>query len=354
MDNFGHGGRIFEAASLLARPWQEITDFSANINPFGQPKGLKRYIFNDFSRSLHYPEPRAESFLAGLARFWSLPEDHFLPGAGSTVHIFLLARLLTEGLSVIIGPAFSEYAQGLKAAGARFTFVQTKAANNFLVTEETAESVFSLKPKAIFLASPANPSGRLVPRYIMDELLRRCLEQGIYLIADEAFIDFTQGSSLVPLVRDHPYLIVLKSLTKIMAVPGLRLAYLAGSGSLVRALWTHLGPWPLSSPALAAGRFYLDHPELNKSLPRKISVLRNKLALILDRCGRSIPSESNFLLFQYRNTQTENLLDFLFQNGLLVRNAANFLGLEPGWLRLAVRPEKEIRLLDQLLEKYHA
>jgi threonine-phosphate decarboxylase len=353
MDHNEHGGRIFEAAEILGLSWTEICDFSANINPFGQPKGLKNFIHKNFDQTLNYPEEKALSFIQGLARFHDLSPDHFLPGAGSTVHIFLLARLFCRDLSVIVGPAFSEYEASLKAAKASFTYVQTKAADDFLWTEQTLESIFYHKPKVIFLANPANPTGRLVPPHILEELLSRALQQNIFLIIDEAFLGFTTAYSLVPKVLNHPNLVVLRSLTKIMAIPGLRLAYLAASPPLVAQLWTQLGPWPLSTPALLAGQFALN-PEFDfNTLPDKISKLRDKLKVILGPFGHPFPSECNFLLFEYGGNSLE-LIKYLFNNAVLVRNAQNFLGIGRNFLRLAVRPEKEILILDRLLEKYHA
>ncbi|MDR1083394.1 MAG: aminotransferase class I/II-fold pyridoxal phosphate-dependent enzyme [Deltaproteobacteria bacterium] len=354
MDYLAHGGRIFEAAEALNRPWQTITDFSANINPFGQLEGLKEFVFLDFERTLHYPEEKAQSLTQIVGEVYQISPDHFLPSAGSTVHIFLLARTLDPGLSVIVAPAFAEYEAALKSAGRNFAYVLTEDTDDFLVTEETLERIFSLNPKTVILANPANPTGRLVPEMILKKLLAETKKRRIYLVVDEAFIDFTTASSLVPEILKHESLVVLKSLTKIMAVPGLRIAYLASSPALIKKLWTQLGPWPLSSTALSAGLYFFSMPKNRALFIKLISSLRNKLTRVLQKFGQPFPSEANFLLFKYQYQETKKLIEFFFSRGLLVRDAKNFRGLGPGWLRLAVRPEDEIQILKSLLAEFHA
>jgi threonine-phosphate decarboxylase len=352
--NMEHGGRIFAAARILGRPWREIIDFSANVNPFGQPQGLKSHIFAQFDATIHYPEERAQSLTEALATTYALDQSHFLPGAGSSIHILILARLLKDCPTVIVGPAFSEYEAALRAAGANFSYVNAKAPELFMVSHNTLKSILNKRPKVIFLANPANPTGRLLMSSIMDELVAEAESRKIYLVVDEAFLDFTSGSSLVPRVKTHKYLIVLRSLTKIMAVPGLRLAYLAASPEIVKTLWPHLGPWPLSSPALAAGLYWLAKPFNQQAFSSKVSQLRDHLTETLSPYGKLVPSDANFTLFKYDTKRTDDLTQFLFNNGLLIRDARNFESLSKGWLRLAVRPKKEIMALQELLRKFHA
>ncbi|MDR1578288.1 MAG: aminotransferase class I/II-fold pyridoxal phosphate-dependent enzyme [Deltaproteobacteria bacterium] len=351
-----HGGRIFEAARLLGRPWRDIIDFSANINPFGQPDGLKKHLFEQFSSTLHYPEEKAQSFTQALSQFYQVNADHFLPGAGSTVHIYLLARLLgLKGQNVIVGPAFSEYEAALKAAGANYVYVNALEKDNFLVNRRTLEDIFNQRPRVIFLANPANPTGQLIAEEIMEELLTETQAKKIYLVVDEAFIDFTDQPSLTPQIEKYPYLAILRSLTKIMAVPGLRLAYLVAAPDLVHQLWSQLGPWPLSSLAIAAGLYHLNAPFDQVALNQKILALAAALNFATLSISQSYPSRANYGLFKLRAPErVDELIHFFFQHNLLVRDARNFPGLRPGWLRLAVRPAQEIETLAQLVEKFHA
>ncbi|MDR2946393.1 MAG: threonine-phosphate decarboxylase CobD [Candidatus Adiutrix sp.] len=350
-----HGGRVFEAARRLGRPWSEIIDFSANINPLGQPQGLKKAIFEDFDRTLHYPEVMAESLLEYLAADFRLSPEYFLAGAGSTPHFHLLARSLGLARPVIIGPAFAEYEGALNRAGLEARYVLTREADGWQVTPETLVRLWAAQPDAVFLAHPANPTGRLVPPPVLRELAGECAHRGVWLVLDEAFIDFTEGESLLPLVAENPRLIVLRSLTKIFALPGLRLAFMAAHPEVMARLRPLAEPWGLSSPAIRAGNFCLAQKNFRQASAETTRQLRRHLIRELTELnlGDIFPSEANFLLLKLRQGLTPRpLLNSLFQDGILVRDAANFHGLKPGFLRLAVRPVPEIAALTASLRKF--
>ncbi|MDR0882334.1 MAG: aminotransferase class I/II-fold pyridoxal phosphate-dependent enzyme [Candidatus Adiutrix sp.] len=351
-----HGGLVFEAALALQRPWEQIIDFSANINPLGQPRGLKAALFKDFDRTLHYPETRAESLSRHLAEMTGLSADHFLPGAGSTPHFHLLARGLDlKRAPVIIGPAFAEYEGALARAGVPAGQVLTRERDDWQVTPETLGRAFKQEPGAIFLANPANPTGRLVDHGLLTHLAGECQRRSVWLALDEAFIDFTGSPSLLPLVADNPRLIIFRSLTKIFALPGLRLAFLAAHPRTMARLTPLVEPWSLSSPAISAGHFCLAQTGFQARTLRKVRLLREQLVQALTALdpGRIFPSEANFLLLRLRRGLAPRaLIRHLFQDGILVRDAANFKGLRPGFLRLAVRPAAEIAALAASLAEF--
>ncbi len=353
-----HGGRIFEAARILGRPWTEIIDFSANINPLGQPRGLKQALFEDFERALHYPEVRAESLSARLADMTCLSADYFLPGAGSTPHLHLLPRALGMERPVIVGPAFAEYEAALARAGRRAEYVLTRERDDWQVTNETLDRIFKKDPNAVFLANPANPTGRLVPTDQLLDLAAECLRQDIWLVVDEAFIDFAEHArSMLTLVEKNPRVIVLRSLTKIFALPGLRLAFLAAHPEVMERMIPLVEPWILSSQAITAGHYCLSRIGFKGNTVKGIRIFRRQLVQELTalELGRVYPSEANFVLVKLReNLVPQALIDHLFQDGILLRDASNFYGLEPGFLRLAVRPVEEIAALTASLTRFLA
>ena len=353
-----HGGRVFEAARFLGRNWRDIIDFSANINPFGPPRGLKKILNEEFDQILHYPETQAESLVKKIAGSSDLSAEHFLAGAGSTPHLHLLPRALGLKRPVIIGPAFSEYAAALSAAGLGFQYVLTSESIGWQVNQDTVDRVLSRKPDAVLLANPANPTGRLVPLDILTRLVYECRRISAWLIVDEAFLDFTEeGRSLLPQVAEQPRLIVLKSLTKIFALPGLRLAYLAANPKVIALLAAETIPWSLSAPAITAGLFCLSQKGFRESTIKGVKIFRRHLVRELKalELGQVFPTEANFLLWRLKpEINSGKLIDSLFWNGLLVRDAGNFNGLRPGYLRLAVRPAPEISALAAGLKKFLA
>lgn len=353
-----HGGRVFEAAAALGRPWQEIIDFSANINPLGQPEGLKEALFEDFERSLHYPEVRAESLGLQLAEMIGLSPDHFMAGAGSTPHLHLLPRALGLTRPVVIGPAFAEYEGALARAGLPTQYILAREEDDWLLTRETLERALAADPDAIFLANPANPTGRLVPGEILEELAAECRLRDIWLVLDEAFIDFTENSlSLLPQVEKNPRLIVLRSLTKIFALPGLRLAFLAANPRVMGRLTPLVEPWPLSCQAITAGHFCLSRQGFKEKSLAAVKDYRARQFKALEplNLGRIFPADNNFMLLKLREElDPRALIDHLYGRGILVRDASNFVGLRPGFIRLAVRPPEEVEALVQGLSDFLA
>ncbi|MDR2935504.1 MAG: aminotransferase class I/II-fold pyridoxal phosphate-dependent enzyme [Candidatus Adiutrix sp.] len=273
-----HGGRVFEAARQLGRSWRDIIDFSANINPLGPPRGLKKALDEDFDQILHYPEVRAESLVKKIADLSGLGAEHFLAGAGSTPQIHLLPRVLDLKRPVIVGPAFSEYEAALTAAGLNPQYVLAPENAGWQMNQATVDQVMSRKPDSVFLANPANPTGRLVPPEVLTRLVQECRRLSAWLVVDEAFLDFTEdGRSLLPLAAEQPRLIVLRSLTKIFALPGLRLAYLAAGPKVVARLAAETAPWSLSSPAVTAGLFCLDQKGFRDSTVQGVKIFRRHL-----------------------------------------------------------------------------
>ncbi len=350
-----HGGRIFEAARELGCPWEDILDFSANINPLGQPEGLKEAIFRDFERTLHYPESKAESLAALIAAELGLSPEHILAGAGSSPQLYLLARSVPLERPVVLGPAFAEYEAALLAAGREPLYVLTRETDDWLVTRETLARLFAQKPDMIFLAHPANPTGRLVPFEILSELAEECQKRKIWLIIDEAFIDFAQGPSLISLAANSPRLIVMRSLTKIFALPGLRLAYLAAHPETVAHLAGRMEPWSLSSLAISAGHFCLAQKNFRDRTGTETAGLRAHLLEQLKALNfcRIFPAEANYALIKLNGgLSSADYLSALFRDKILVRDASNFKGLCEGFLRVAVRPKAETEALTTSTRKY--
>jgi threonine-phosphate decarboxylase len=349
-----HGGRIFEAAKDLGISFQEILDFSANINPQGQPKGLKDHLFKAFAATVHYPDVAAESLVEAISSKLSLPPQAILAGAGSTPHIRMLSRFLAPHNSVILGPAFAEYEESLNAAGCTPQYVLAKEEKDFLIDPELVEEAIALKPTAIILANPANPTGRLVPLMSLEALLEHSRISGTWVVIDEAFIDFTYGKSLIMSCLKTPRLIVLRSLTKIFAIPGLRLAFLVAHPDTISSLSAISEPWPINYMALEAGLYCLKQDQYIKDTPLITKDLREKLTKVLTQYACSlIESDANFVLSRF-TSPVQNLIESLYQEGILLRNAANFIGLRDGYLRFAVRPQGEIQTLSRSLEKFYA
>jgi threonine-phosphate decarboxylase len=367
-----HGGRVTEAAKLLGVKPEEIIDFSANINPQGLPPGLKTLLISSINSIIHYPEIKAKTLIEKLAQKAELPTWSILAEAGSTPLIYMLARHLGTKRHCVIAPAFSEYEAALEIAGLRMIHYHVlKESNGFLMTESDVEAILSEKHDLIILANPANPTGRLVPPKCLQRLIEASTREGFWLVVDEAFMGFCEKpNSVESLIVQHTSLIVLKSLTKLFAIPGLRLGYMAcGNRFFMSNLSDCLEPWCINSLAQRAGVFLLDKTQYVNKTPAVTSELRLSLIAELDPFFDFIESDCNFVMAKFKSEKTqvnrlkdaaalkqqkEKILEYLFANGILIRDLDGMIGLEDGFVRLAVRPRQEVSWLKKTLLAYHS
>jgi len=214
-----------------------------------------------------------------------------------------------------------------------------------------------LKPRdLVFICNPNNPTGGLVERGEILLLVEKALTLDARVVVDEAFMDFTDGrQTVVPFVKDYPNLLVLGSLTKFFALPGLRIGHLAAGSSLLRRLSEVLPPWRLNILASIAGKEALgDHGYIKvtrKLIESEREFLFQGLAGV--RGLQPFPSSANFLLVNISNSGLSGfeLQEELGARGILIRRCSNFAGLNDFFIRVAVRTRGEnLKLLTALKE----
>jgi threonine-phosphate decarboxylase len=175
------------------------------------------------------------------------------------------------------------------------------------------------------------------------------------LVIDEAFIDFVEGESVKQLIRDNPYLIILRSLTKYYALPGLRLGYLLAHSRTVAQFAAYLEPWSVNGPAQKVALACLADRSFGVKTERWLHRERNFLARALSPLNRfqPYPSSANFLLVRItNNARAVELRSFLLHKKILIRNCNSFAGLGSDHFRVAVRQRKDNRLLLEALREW--
>jgi threonine-phosphate decarboxylase len=329
----------------------DLVDFSANLNPLGYPPGLARALNDALPRVVHYPDRRCGALTAALAGFHGQDPAAILVGNGSTELIFLLVRALKPQKALIIAPAFSEYAQALTATQVPLAYHYTAETQHFTLGGPVSANGADL----VFLANPASPSGALVPPDRLAAIISPWLAAGARVVLDEAFIDFAEEASLKRHVGKLPGLMILRSFTKIYAIPGIRLGYLLGAPDLVQQVAASQEPWSVGSLAQAAGLACLaDRDYLDRSrdlVSRERAHLANQLTSL---GGLTVfPSAANYLLVKITRPgwTASRLRQALLAQSLIIRDASNFAGLDDRFVRLAVRRREENdRLLTALAQ----
>jgi len=271
----GHGGNIKEMAARLGCQSEDILDFSANINPLGPPDALWNVLAARMQDIVHYPDPESAELVQALAEQYRLPEKQILPGNGTSDLLYATLRALrtvganpcvrpcTSGRhrdlplqpierlrrAVIPVPAYIDYRQACEQAGVEVLTLPLSGENDF--QPDLAQISEQLQDgDVLILGQPNNPTGRMNDREALLALADQHLE--VLFLLDEAFAGFIEGYTSLAGCREN--IITLCSLTKLFAVPGLRLGFLAASEELCNAIKGQLAPWSVNALAQAAGK----------------------------------------------------------------------------------------------------
>ncbi|MBE3586304.1 threonine-phosphate decarboxylase CobD [Desulfofundulus thermocisternus] len=352
-----HGGNLVRASLEYGFAPQDFLDFSANINPLGPSPRVLEALKDNLWQISHYPDPDCRELKVALAEHLGVDPSCLLVGNGASELIYLLARVFPFRRALIPAPTFSEYALAVRAAGGEVKYIFLDSSRGFPFP---LKEVLKLLPEAdaLFLCNPNNPTGGLVTCRELGFLLETALACGSMIIVDEAFMDFVQNPasySLLCQAGRHHRLILLYSLTKILAIPGLRLGVLVARPEVVRTLEKARDPWSVNALAQVAGvaglrdRAYLE--ATREVVTREREFLFQELSSLPG--WRPFPGTANFLLVDITNAgiTAGELTGLLGRRGILVRNCSNFPGLTEGYIRVAVKGHDEnLRLLKVLGE----
>lgn len=357
MDNMpiaAHGGDIFAAARRLGISSRRLVDFSASINPLGlSPKAYRR-LKREIQTVCHYPDRRQEELRMLVSSRHKIDPECIVFGNGATQLLYLVTRCLLPRKAMLMVPGFTEYRAALGCVQTNINEFRLRTEIGFnLETSAFLASLQKSKPDCILLANPNNPTGTVIPH---DEILRIanfCRRVRTNFVVDESFVDFTQEASLAGLTARNPFLIVVQSLTKFFALPGLRIGYLVAQRSVAKTLAQAVEPWSVNTLALAAAAESIKDGAYRKRTLALIAKERAYLLTGLRKLGWLEPYSShvNFVLVRSKRRRLSGdvLRRELERMHFLIRDSSGFGGLGPEFFRVAVRTHKENRrLLDAL------
>jgi len=345
-----HGGGVDQAMHELGLARGQICDFSASINPLGVPPEVQQALTDALGRISDYPEADAASLRSDLAAFHGLPESQLLPGSGSTELIYLLPRVLHPRRALLLRPCFGEYAPALQQAGCQIDYCDLDPDEAFAFAPEAILTARRAETDLVVLANPGNPSGIALPPAQLLELADQLGD--CRLLVDEAFVDFCLEHSLMPHLPGRNNLLLLRSLTKFYAIPGLRAGYLAASPADVARLAAAREPWTLSCLAIAAARTCLAAREFQAATLEAIPLLRTSLQQGLEVLGWQVyAGAANYLLCRVPDSwpRAPELVELLRPQGFLLRSCVDFPPLDESYLRVAVLNETPNRRLLNVL-----
>ena len=343
MQPYDHGGDVYGGT----RP---RVDFSVNVNPLGMPAQVVEALSPVPAADARYPDPACRALRSALAKHFSISEENILCGNGSADLLMRICAALQPKNVLLPAPTFSEYARCVRLFGGTVKEYPLSEIDGFAITESFLQAV-TPDTDMVFLCHPNNPTGRLCPPELVAKLADRCRDTGTYLVVDECFLPFTDGVSALPLLAEHPKLLILRAFTKIYAMAGLRLGVLLGNNALLARIAPYGAQWSVSTVAQRCGVAALTNEGWIPQTRQFIRIERQRMTAAFAACGLTVyPSDANFLLLR----APIPLVEPLQQRGLWVRKCTNFTGLDDRFIRVGIqKPAENDCLLHSIQEVLH-
>jgi threonine-phosphate decarboxylase len=353
-----HGGQLRQIAARYGISADRLLDFSANINPAGPPSSVLtaiRRAFDKPSTLATYPDLELVELKCAIAEYTGTEPRNVAVANGFVPLLEAAVRSLQIKRCLLPVPSFREYRNMLENTSVFIAPYYLSSDEDFRYAPEAILSaLLDHSCDAILLANPQNPSGTICEADHVRGLIEIAAQHRITVLLDEAFIDYCPARSITRWSIEQANVIVFRSVTKFFAIPGLRVAYAVSGSPHVDAMNRFIAPWPITSLAsdavCAALRDEVYAGESRAANDRRRFWLEQKLA------GFRIatyPSGANFLLLRFSAEVDVGLLweKMIVEEQVFLRSCANFEGLPPGHLRVAVRSEPENERLVRGLER---
>src|SRR5213594_3502331 len=334
----------------FAKPTQSVTTplaeggnivrLSANENPYGPcPKALEA-ITNSFGLACRYPDEHNNLLIDKLAKLNGANHDQILLGDGSGEILKLCAETFTgsqNGKLVAANPTFEAILNNASANGAEVVKVPLTA--DF--AHDLPKMLAAAKGGLIYVCNPNNPTASITPKGEVRDFIAKTPPETMILV-DEAYFHFADSpdyESVIPLVKDHPNLIVSRTFSKIYGMAGLRCGYCIAQKETLdqmraRQMWDSV-----NIMALAAAGASLDDPDQVPNGQRLISEAKAFTIGELDKLGyKTIPSQANFIMFDCKRPVVP-LIQALKQNNVHVGRLFPAL---PNHMRLTIGKKSEM------------
>ena len=330
----GHGDDLYKYGKKI------VSNFSSNVYNRIDHSGLYQRLNERLSTICSYPEPMPYSLESEIARRYSLTPRQVCVTNGATEAIYLIAQVFQGRISAVLGPTFSEYADACR--------VHRHKVKPFYSLDALPEDA-----ELVWICNPNNPTGEVRnkedPKALVDS------HPDKLFIFDQSYEYFTLKSLLgIKEAASFPNVILLHSMTKQYAIPGLRVGYFTASEGLTDDVRCRRMPWSVNSLAIEAAKYLLEEGDgISADIPQLLAERERLTNLLLATGMLEIwPTDTHYMLIKLRMGKAAALKDFLAVNhGILIRDASNFEGLDERFFRIATQtPEENDKLVKAISE----
>lgn len=330
-----HGGDVYRNPDAL--------DFSANMNPLGTPESVILAAQEGVRKICNYPDVQQTKLKKALSEYEQVPKESLICGNGAAELIFMFAQAIRPRRAVVLAPTFAEYELALKSVGCQVEHVELSAEDSFeLRSAARICELVSSGADLVCLCNPNNPTGKLIDRELVLEILEHCKKHNARMLLDECFNDFIEVPENFTLKGElihYPNLFLLKAFTKRYSMAGIRLGYgISSDVELLDQMRSCVQPWNLSIPAQEAGVAALQEEEYVRKARCLVARERGWMKKEMGKLGLNVyDSKANYIFFQ----GPEDLVEHCLERKVLIRDCSNYVGLEKGFYRVAVKLHEE-------------
>ncbi len=317
-----------------------IVRLSANENPYGPSPKAFQAITDSFGLACRYPDEHNNVLIEKLAKLNGVNHDQILLGDGSSEILKLCAETFTgktRGILVAADPTFEPILQQAGLNGAEVAKVPLTAS----FAHDLPKMLAAAKRGLIYVCNPNNPTASITPKNELADFIGKAPRETMILV-DEAYFHYADSpdyESVIPLVKDHPNLIVSRTFSKIYGMAGLRCGYCVAQKETLEQLRAHQMWDSVNIMALAAASAGLDDPDQVPNGQRLISEAKAFTIGEIDKLGyKTIPSQANFIMFDCKRPVVP-LIQALKQRNVQVGRLFPAL---PNYMRLTIGKKSEM------------
>ncbi len=308
---------------------------------------MRAAIISNVEKVICYPDPKAQHLREAIASFYNVPQENIILANGATELFYCFFYTIRPRRVLLPVPSFSEYERAAKAAGADVSYFLLNRQQGF--SFDVKKALVQLAAfDAVILCSPNNPTGGLLLKEELCELIKRAEAFGVWVVVDESFLDFCKDReeyTVRHLTKKYRHLLVVQSMTKIFALPGLRLGFGVAEAAICRLLEMGKDVWNVNVLAQMAGiaaLFDVKYQDESRHIIQKEQAFLVSELKKLPGVEIFTPT-ANFIFFRLRQGKVflQRLFMYLRKKGILLRDCSNYVGLEGAYLRIAVRLRTE-------------
>lgn len=321
---------LIELSPYGAPQINDVTSLNTNENPFPLPKEVVDSILKELPNVLHtlnrYPDRDAIQLRSSLAKYinriskTSFTFENIWAANGSNEILQTLVLACGHGGVLGFTPSYSMHPLITKVCGERW-INGLRDDDYSLNIKRAIEHIKLEKPSIVFLTTPNNPTGGIIPILDISELAQSAKSVGALLVVDEAYSEFSEESSAVSLISKFENIVVVRTMSKAFALAGARIGYLIGNSKIVEAALITRLPYHLSAQSQAIAIVALDHYDLlQKEVDLLISERKRVISEMLSMGFKVFPSSANFLLFAGFKGDSKEVWKSLLDKKILIRD----------------------------------